>query len=59
MISSHRILPVGILSIFIEAIQQVRHLGSGRESTNKATNDIERRMCSQKSGDVPHTNSSM
>ena len=34
-------------------------LGQGRESTKKATNDIKRRTGSQKSGDVPHTNSSM
>ena len=59
MISSHRIPPVGISCIFIEVIQQVHHLGRGRESTKKATNDIKRRTGSQKSGDVPHTNSSM
>ena len=37
----------------------IRHLGRGRESTKKATNDIKRRTGSQESGDVPHTNSSM
>ena len=59
MISSHRTPPEGILCIFIKAIQQVRQLGRGSESTKKATNDIKRRAGSQKSGDVSYTNSSM
>ena len=58
MLSSHRIQQE-ILCIFIEAIQQVRHLGMGRESSKKSTNDIKRRAGSQKSGDVRQTNSSM
>ena len=48
MIASHRILPVEILCIFIDAIQKVRHLGRGKKSTKKAANDTERRACSHK-----------
>ena len=59
MITSHRIPHVGILCIFMEVNQQVRHLSCERESTKKATNGIKRKMGSHKSGDVPHTNSSM
>ena len=54
MVSSQRIPTIAVLCIFKGTIQQVRHLGRGREMTKKATvNDIERRVCSQKS-DVPH-----
>ena len=46
-------------NVMFWAIQQVRHLGRGREQTKKATkNDIEREVRSQKSG-APHANSSM
>ena len=56
-LTSHRIPPIAILCIFIEAIQQVRHLG--KEQSQKATkNGIERRACSHQS-DTPHTDSSM
>ena len=55
--TSHRIPPIAILCIFIEAIQQVLHLGRGvdRESNKKRH---KRKVRSQKS-DVLHTNSSM
>ena len=52
--TSNRIPPIVILYIFIWAIQLVRHLGRGVDKQN----DIERRVCSQKS-DVPHINSPM
>ena len=39
--ATHRIPTIAILCIFVEAIQQVRQLGRGREKAKKATeNDI-------------------
>ena len=52
-------LIVAILCIFKVAIQQVRHLGRGKEWIKKETiNEKERRACNQKS-DFPHMNSPM
>ena len=51
MVSSHRIPTIAILCIFVGPFSKcVRHLGRGREETEKATeNEMERRACSQKS----------
>ena len=56
--SSHRILPIAELHIFIGAIPQVRHLTGAESRQRKQQKDTERRRCSQK-GDIPHTSSSM
>ena len=65
MISSYILPPIAILCIFIQAIQQVRHLKKAtktkkqKESLKKATNsDLESRAYSQKYH-APHTIYSM
>ena len=57
MASLRRIPTIAILCIFVEAIQQVRQLGRGREKGKKATeNDIGGLAVKI---DVTHTNSFM